>query len=133
MTTPAAWDAKAADFDAEPDHGLTDPAVRAAWRELLTPLLPPTPARVLDPGCGTGSLAVLLAGGGHDVTGVDFAPAMVARARAKAAAAGLTVDLRVGDAADPAVPSVSVVVPLTDPALWGRAVDDERYLVLSRC
>lgn len=24
------------------------------------------------------------------------------------------------------------VVPLTDPALWGRVVDDERYLVLSR-
>ena len=24
------------------------------------------------------------------------------------------------------------VVPLTDPALWGRAVDDERHLVLSR-
>ena len=23
------------------------------------------------------------------------------------------------------------VVPLTDPALWGRAVDDERHLVLS--
>jgi len=43
VTTPAAWDAQAADFDAEPDHGLTDPAVRAAWRELLTPLLPPTP------------------------------------------------------------------------------------------
>ncbi len=54
--------------------------VRAAWRELLRPLLPPAPARVLDPGCGTGSLAVLLAGAGHDVTGVDFAPAMVARA-----------------------------------------------------
>ena len=24
------------------------------------------------------------------------------------------------------------VVPLPDPALWGRAVDDDRYLVLSR-
>ncbi len=24
------------------------------------------------------------------------------------------------------------VVPLTDPALWGRAVDDERHLVVSR-
>ena len=24
------------------------------------------------------------------------------------------------------------VVPLTDPTLWGRVLDDERYLVLSR-
>jgi hypothetical protein len=48
VTTPAAWDAQADDFDAEPDHGLTDPAVRAAWRDVITPLLPPAPARARD-------------------------------------------------------------------------------------
>ena len=44
---------------------------------------------MLDAGCGTGSLAVLLAEAGHDVVGVDLPPAMVARARAEAAAAGV--------------------------------------------
>lgn len=30
VTTPGGWDALAEDVDAEPDHGLTDPAVRRA-------------------------------------------------------------------------------------------------------
>lgn len=39
--------------------------------------------RVLDAGCGTGGHALLLAAGGHAVTGVDVAPAAIARARAR--------------------------------------------------
>jgi 2-polyprenyl-3-methyl-5-hydroxy-6-metoxy-1,4-benzoquinol methylase len=75
------WDAHAATFDDEPDHGLLDPDVRAAWADLLFPLLPPAPSSVLDVGCGTGSLAVLLAQAGHDVHGIDFSERMVAAAR----------------------------------------------------
>ena len=59
------WDDAAATFDDEPDHGLRDPQVRAAWAALLLPLMPPAPARILDLGCGTGSLAVLLASRGR--------------------------------------------------------------------
>ena len=40
--------------------------------------------RILDLGCGTGSLAVLLAQSGHTVHGVDGSPAMIRRAREKA-------------------------------------------------
>jgi SAM-dependent methyltransferase len=40
-------------------------------------------SKVLDLGCGTGTLACALAGAGHDVTGVDPAAAMLAVARAK--------------------------------------------------
>lgn len=39
--------------------------------------------RVLDLGCGTGTFAVLLAGQGHDVIGLDPASASLAVARAK--------------------------------------------------
>jgi SAM-dependent methyltransferase len=42
--------------------------------------------RVLDVGCGTGSLALLLAGSGLDVVGVDPADAMLDVARGKAGA-----------------------------------------------
>src|SRR5688500_356219 len=45
------------------------------------------PGRVLDLRCGTGDNAVFLARRGFDVTGVDFAPAALAKARRKAEAA----------------------------------------------
>ncbi len=42
------------------------------------------PATVLDAGCGTGRVAIELAGRGHDVVGVDVDPSMLEAARAKA-------------------------------------------------
>ena len=95
------WDEQAASFDDEPDHGLRDPAARRAWTEQLVKWLPPGRASILDVGCGTGSLSLIMAGLGHQVTGIDWSPAMVARAEAKATAAGLEIDFKVGDAADP--------------------------------
>ncbi len=194
MTDP--WDASAATFDDEADHGLRNPDVRAAWAALLLPVLPTEPARVLDLGCGTGSLAVLLAAAGHEVSGVDRSARMLDVARAKAAAAGVRVDLARGDAGDPPFGPSTVDVVLcrhvlwslddrdavlagwirllrpggrlvlvegswgtgvglaaaecralvlrhreeadvrhlaNDAALWGRSVDDERYLLVSAC
>ena len=120
--TRALWDAEAATFDDEPDHGLADPATRAAWRELLLEHLPPAPARVADLGCGTGTLSVLLAAEGYDVHGIDLSPAMVARAEAKAAAAGVTATFAVGDASDPQLPLRSFDVDL--------ALDSESWRVV---
>ena len=81
VTTAEFWDAEAESFDEQPDHGLRDPVVRSAWAELLLPLLPPSPARVADLGCGTGSLSLLMAEAGHHVSGLDISSAMVAAAR----------------------------------------------------
>jgi len=58
------------------------------------------PAAILDIGCGTGSLSIVMAGLGHDVSGIDLSPGMIAQARAKAAAAGLTIQFREMDAGD---------------------------------
>jgi SAM-dependent methyltransferase len=44
--------------------------------------------RVLDAGCGTGDCVLALERAGFAAVGLDFAPGMLARARAKAAAAG---------------------------------------------
>lgn len=56
--------------------------------------------RLLDVGCGTGEHALLAAGHGADVTGIDIAPTAIARARAKASERGLTARFEVADVRD---------------------------------
>lgn len=53
--------------------------------------------RALDLGCGTGTNVITLAQHGWQVTGVDFAPRAVQKARRKVAAAGVHADVRLGD------------------------------------
>jgi SAM-dependent methyltransferase len=53
--------------------------------------------RALDLGCGTGTTSVYMASKGWDVTGVDFVSRPIRVARAKAAAAGVSVAFLVGD------------------------------------
>ncbi len=54
--------------------------------------------RVLDVGCGTGENALLFAGRGHDVWGVDMVPFAISQARSKARDRGLGARFRVADA-----------------------------------
>jgi ubiquinone/menaquinone biosynthesis C-methylase UbiE len=54
--------------------------------------------RVLDVACGTGNLAMIAAQCGCQVTGIDIAANLVEQARARAAAAGLSIGFEEGDA-----------------------------------
>src|SRR5437764_3454268 len=95
----AHWDRRAAGFDDDFGHSIRTPAERAAWDRILDLVLPARGALdALDVGCGTGFLALELAARGHRVTAVDFAPAMVAAARRKAAARGATIRFEEADA-----------------------------------
>ncbi|MFF7450816.1 MULTISPECIES: methyltransferase domain-containing protein [unclassified Streptomyces] len=119
------WNAAARSFDEEPDHGLHDPEVRAAWSERLRSWLPGRAGDILDLGCGTGSLSLLASEQGHHVTGVDSSPAMVDLARAKLA--GRDAAFLVGDAAAPPVGEQRFDVVLVRHVLWtlpdpGRAL-----------
>jgi 2-polyprenyl-3-methyl-5-hydroxy-6-metoxy-1,4-benzoquinol methylase len=53
---------------------------------------PLSPGSALDVGCGTGDASIYLAQHGWHVTGVDFTPKALDRARAKAQSAGVPVD-----------------------------------------
>ncbi|MEU9667829.1 class I SAM-dependent methyltransferase [Streptomyces bobili] len=126
------WDAAAAAFDEEPDHGLRDPEVRAAWADRLRDWLLDRPGDLLDLGCGTGSLSLLAAERGHRVTGVDLSPAMVEQARTKLA--GRDAVFLVGDAAAPPVGEERFDTVLVRHVLWtlpdpGRALRHWRDLL----
>ena len=108
------WDAEADTFDDEPDHGLADPQTRAAWRDLLLGVLPPTPARIADLGCGTGTLSGLLVDEGYSVDGLDFSPEMIQRARRKVPESTFVV----GDASAPDLEPASYDVVLSRHVLW---------------
>lgn len=123
MTEPstsitAYWDAAAASFDEEPDHGLRAETTRAAWAGLLNSWVRPAPQDVLDIGCGTASLSLLLAEAGHRVTGVDLAPRMVDQARRKLETAGLPGRFLVGDAMAPPTGDQRFDVVLSRHLIW---------------
>jgi ubiquinone/menaquinone biosynthesis C-methylase UbiE len=95
----AHWGRRAAHFDEDFGHSIRTEAERAAWDRILDLALPRRGALdALDAGCGTGFLSFELAGRGHRVTGIDFAPAMLAEARRKAAERGVSIRFEEGDA-----------------------------------
>jgi ubiquinone/menaquinone biosynthesis C-methylase UbiE len=95
----AHWNRRAPQFDEDFGHSIRTPAERAAWDRILNLVLPGRSALdALDAGCGTGFLSLELAGRGHRVTGIDFAPAMLAEARRKAAAGGFAIAFEEADA-----------------------------------
>lgn len=100
VSNSAYWDAEASTYDEAADHGLRDPLVRDRWRQRLGIHLPGD-GFALDVGCGTGSLSLLLAELGYEVTGIDSSPRMIEEARRKASAANREITFTVGDAADP--------------------------------
>lgn len=112
------WDDIAPSFDDEPDHGLRDPFVLENWTEFLKTCIPYTDAAILDIGCGTGSLSVVLSGLGHRVTGIDLSPSMISIAQAKASSQDLQVEFHVMDAVFPRLPHGQFDVIVCRHLLW---------------
>jgi ubiquinone/menaquinone biosynthesis C-methylase UbiE len=112
------WDKEASSFDKEVDHGLIGDDARAAWKAVLENALDSQSLEVLDIGCGTGSLSILLAELGHRVIGVDLSPAMIDLARAKAQKEQQAIQFHVMDAAFPDFPNQKFDAILCRHLLW---------------
>jgi ubiquinone/menaquinone biosynthesis C-methylase UbiE len=119
------WDWRARTFDDDVDHNFVSDEQRDAWLDLLSRLVGRTPQRVLDIGCGTGFLALLLADLGHIVTGIDLSPRMIDRARRKAEQAARQIDFRVGDAVALDCPDETYDVVVARHVIWNLP-DPER-------
>ena len=113
------WGRRASGFDDGFGHSIRTPAERAAWDRIFDLVLTGRgPLEALDAGCGTGFLSFELAARGHRVTGVDFAPAMLAEARRKAAERSVSVRFEKADAEQLPFPSHSFDLAISRHVLW---------------
>ena len=92
------WGDRADSFEDDSQHGIHSDAQREAWLSVLRPWTGESTKHVLDVGCGTGVISLLLAELGHNVTGVDFAPEMIEQARTNGEQHERAVTFQQGDA-----------------------------------
>src|SRR5712671_590002 len=117
----AHWNRRAPGFDTDFGHSIRTNAERAAWDRILDLVVGGGRGSLdaLDVGCGTGFLSLELARRGHRVTGVDFAPQMLAEARRKAASEqSLAVRFEEGDAEALQFSDASFDLVITRHVLW---------------
>jgi SAM-dependent methyltransferase len=124
------WSKSAKGYDTHFGHGVHSDTERELWLALLRDNISFAPgAAILDVGCGTGFLSLLLAMLGYTVTGIDLSGPMRAEAARKAREMGLDIEVAEGDAEDPdyapetfdVVISRHLVWTLPDPAKALRA------------
>jgi len=115
------WSWRSSSFDK------TSAQQQAWWEAYLTATGGDKQSKVLDIGTGTGFIALGFAEAGHQVTGIDIAPGMLARAQAKATLKGLEIDFLIADAENPPFPPKSFNVIVCRNLLW-TLCDPERTL-----
>jgi SAM-dependent methyltransferase len=85
---------------------------------------------VVELAVGTGRIAVPTAAAGIEVIGVDSSAGMLAVAREQASAAGVAVDLRLGDLRDPPVEGTYPLVVIAFRSLLHMQTDADRRAAL---
>ena len=112
------WNSRAATFDEESQHGIHSDEQHDRWLTVLREWTGDDSLRVLDVGCGTGVVSLLLAELDHDVVGIDFAPEMLEHARAKARQTDHSINFQQGDAEALALPDDTVELVTARHLVW---------------
>jgi ubiquinone/menaquinone biosynthesis C-methylase UbiE len=137
------WGMRAETFDSQPGHEIFSTEEHTAWKNLFKKHLGPgNSRRVLDLASGTGVISHLLDDLNFNVTGMDWAEPMLAKAREKAKTRGRAIRFLLGDAERTMEPSGSydaitcrhLVWTLVDPASafaeWHRVLKPEGRLLI---
>ena len=123
----AYWTQRASDFNTVRLNELRDP-ISGRWLGEMGRRLPERrPLRILDVGTGTGYFAILLAQAGHELTGIDLTPAMLAEAEETASRLGLRIDFRRMDAQRPDFPEGSFDAVVTRNLTWTLPEPETAY------
>lgn len=115
----AFWNSIAEGYEGHPGNVATYGSPQYdEWADVLGRALPAEPSDVLDVATGTGFVALLAAGLGHRVTGIDLSVRMLAVARRVAAQRGVSVTFEEGDAVAPPFPAGRFDVVTNRHLLW---------------
>ncbi|OPY51432.1 MAG: hypothetical protein A4E48_01567 [Methanosaeta sp. PtaU1.Bin060] len=114
----AKWDDSSEGYDSQHGHGIRTMEEKEAWINALADVLPPVGSNILDVGCGTGELSVLLAGLGYKVTGIDLSEKMLKKARSKSKSSNYQTRFEVGDAEELKFRDESFDVVINRHLLW---------------
>jgi ubiquinone/menaquinone biosynthesis C-methylase UbiE len=113
----AFWTADCSFYNNYPEHGLTR-REEELWEIFLKEEIGESPKTVLDVGCGTGSIALILSGLGHDVSGIDLSEGMLSVCEKKAIQRGLPIRTQIGDAEALPFPDKSFDIISSRWVLW---------------
>ena len=105
------------------------------WRRrLVTQIAPTSSDRILDVGCGTGSLAILLKQRPPDIDiiGLDPDPVVLARARRKAYKRGFTIDWRNGFLSDDIVEQSRPISKVVSSLVFHQTPLEEKQQMLAK-
>jgi len=112
------WDVSSQTYDMQHGHAVKSSAEADAWIKVFNSVFPAGKLDILDVGCGTGEISLLLADMGHNVTGIDLSEKMMEKGRVKAQNRGLNINFQLGDAENPPFDAGSFDVVINRHLLW---------------